>query len=367
MKKSRALTAVIAGLVLEGLASVAHAQSNVTLYGLLDTVVDISNQGHGTLTRELSGAPAGARWGLTGSEDLGGGWKSIFTVESGFGVNNGASQQGGLLFGRQAFVGVKGPPGQLSLGRQYSPEFFAFVGNDAFSGGWAGSTSNISWTRPNGTVAPLMDAFAKTARTNNSVYYTTPKLYGLVVQLMYAFGGVAGSVRDGSTVSASATYSLASLTLNGGYLRNVTADGAGDLIAWTVGGTYTIGPAQIVVGYARDTDTSANTPAKAGPKAQFSLANLGLRYQITPFLLARAQVTHIVNTSDGLIASQNAYAEAAGLEYLLSKRTSVYATYGQVQNKNESAYSLGGALYLGGAAAPNATGRTFQVGMRSVF
>jgi predicted porin len=367
MRKSSALAVVIAGLVLEGMTSAAQAQSSVTLYGVVDAVIDISNQGKGTLAREMSGGPFGSRWGLTGSEDLGGGWKSIFTLESGFGANNGASQQGGLLFGRQAFVGITGAPGQLTFGRQYSPEFWAFAKNDAFEGALAGGLPNISRTLANGTVAPLINAYAQTARTNNSVYYKSPNLYGLTFHAMYAFGGVAGSVKDGSTVSAGVNYTLAGLAVNAGYVRNVTADGAGDLIAWSVGGSYTIGSAQVFLAYTRDTDTSANTPEVAAPKVQVSLANLGLKYWITPFLVARAQVTHIVNTSDGLPASQNAYVEAVGLEYLLSKRTSVYTSYGQVQNKNGSTYSLGGALYLGGVAAPNATGRTFQVGMRTLF
>ncbi|OYD73727.1 UNVERIFIED_ORG: putative porin [Burkholderia sp. CF145] len=369
MKKSGAVAAVMAGIVLETMTPAAQAQSmtNVTLYGIVDTLIDISNQGKGTLVREMSGGPFGSRWGLKGSEDLGGGWKTIFTLESGFGANNGASQQGGLLFGRQAFVGITGAPGTLTFGRQYSPEFWAFSRNDAFELGLAGGLSNISRTLPNGTVAGLLNAYLVTSRTNNSAYYKSPNLYGLTVDAMYAFGGVAGSLKEGSTISVGANYTLASLALNGGYLRNVTADGAGDLIAWTVGGSYTIGSAQVFLAYTKDTDTSANTPAKAAPKVQFSLANLGIKYQITPFLFAAAQVTHIVNTSDGLAASQNAYAEAVSLTYQLSKRTAVYTAYGQVQNKNGSTYSLGGALYFGGATAPGATGRTFQVGMRTLF
>ena len=368
MKKS-ALAAVVAGLLLEGMAPAARADSgsSVTLYGIVDAVVDISNQGKGTLVREMSGGPFGSRWGLKGSEDLGGGWKTIFTVESGFGTNNGALQQGGLLFGRQAFVGVTGAPGTLTFGRQYSPEFWAMSRNDAFDLGLAGGLPNISRTLPNGTVAGVINAYLVTSRTNNSVYYKSPNLYGLTVDAMYAFGGVAGSLNDGSTVSAGANYTLGPFALNGGYVRNVTADGAGDLIAWNVGSNYTIGSAQVFLAYTKDTDTSANTVAKAAPKVQFSLTNLGLKYQITPSLAASAQVTHIVNTSDGLPESQNAYVEAVQLTYSLSKRTAVYTSYGQVQNKNGSTYSLGAALYFGGVTAPGATGRTLQIGMRTLF
>jgi predicted porin len=349
------------GLMFQGLAGVAQAQSSVTLYGVVDSYIDISNQGNGTLVRELSGAPMGSRWGLQGKEDLGGGWSSVFTLESGFGINNGASQQGGLLFGRQAFVGISGTPGTLTFGRQYSPEFWALAFNDPFLLGWAGGLPNISRTLPNGEVAGTLESYLITSRTNNSAVYTSPSLYGLTVRAMYAFGGVAGSLKDGQTVSIGGNYAQGPVTLNAGYVRNVVADGSGDLIEWTAGGSYAIGPAHIYLAYTRDTDSSG------GPRAQYSLANLGVNYQITAALGAMAQVIKIVDTSNGLAQSQNAYEEAVALTYSLSKRTMVYAAYGQVQNKHGSTYSLGSALYLGAPATPNATARSCQIGMRTQF
>jgi predicted porin len=367
MKKSKVLAATMAGLSIGAMSSAAHAQSTVTLYGIIDTAIDISNQGNGTLVRQTSGGMQGSRWGLTGKEDLGGGWKAIFTLENGFNANTGTAGQGGLLFGRQAFAGFTGPAGTLTFGRQYSPEFWAFTYNDAFYGGLPGGLSDFYRTRANGTVVNMMNAYATAARTNNSVVYKTPTLYGLTATVMYGVGGVAGSFKDGQTLSGWLNYTLGGFAFNGSYLRFVTTDGSGDLIAWTVGGTYTIGPAQIFAGYSKDTDTTANTPAATAPKVQFSLANLGLKYQITPALTAEAQVVHVINTSDGITSSQNAWIEAIGLQYALSKRTSLYASYGQVQNKGGSTYSLGGAVYAGGAATPNSTGRTLQLGMRHAF
>lgn len=367
MKNGKTVAMTVAGVAFGALSTFAQAQSSVTLYGIVETDIDISNQGHGALFRETSGAMQGTRWGFKGQEDLGGGYQAIFTLENGFNSNNGSLGQGGLLFGRSAFVGFTGPQGTLTFGRQYSPEFWAFTYNDAFLGGLAGGTSNFYRTLPNGSQKNVMNAYLNTARTNNSVVYKSPNLYGFTVTAMYAFGGVAGSLTNGQTVSGWLNYASGPFAFNGGYLRAVTADGSGDLIAWSVGGTYTIGKAQIVLAYNKDTDTTANTPVKGGPKVQFSLLNLGLRYQITPALMALAQVVHVVNTSDGLPASQNAYIEAVGLQYSLSKRTALLASYGQVQNKNGSAYSLGGAIYLPGVAAPGATGRTFQLGMRTSF
>jgi predicted porin len=365
--KGKAVAAACAGLALGALSPVARAQSSVTLYGVIDAAIDISNQGNGTLVRQNSGAMQGSRWGFIGKEDLGGGYAAIFTLENGFNANTGTAGQGGLLFGRQAFVGFSGPQGTLTFGRQYSPEFWAFTYNDAFLGGLQGGLSDFYRTLPNGTERNMMNAYATSARVNNSVVYKSPNLYGFTLTAMYGFGGVAGSLKDGQTVSGWLNYTLGPFAFNGAYLRTVTADGSGDLIAWSTGGTYTIGPAQIFLAYSKDTDTSANTPTVYAPKVQFSLLNVGLRYQITPALTGLAQVVHVVNTSDGLTASQNAYIEAIGVVYSLSKRTALFASYGQVQNKNAGVYSLGGAVTLGGVTAPGATGRTIQLGMRTAF
>src|SRR6202044_3471932 len=102
-------------------ATAAHAQSSVTLYGLIDAgITYTNNQGGHSNWQETSGSINGSRWGLRGAEDLGGGLKAIFTLENGFGINNGTLRQGGREFGRQAFVGLAGDQfGAVTLGRQY--------------------------------------------------------------------------------------------------------------------------------------------------------------------------------------------------------------------------------------------------------
>ncbi|MGO4306938.1 porin [Cupriavidus sp. RAF12] len=116
----------------------ASAQSGVTLYGVTDVNVEYVNRvgtavpsatngfksgaGH-SVVRENSGGYSGSRWGLRGTEDLGGGMKSIFVLESGFNLDTGTSQQGGRLFGRQAFVGLGSEYGQITFGRQYQSLF----------------------------------------------------------------------------------------------------------------------------------------------------------------------------------------------------------------------------------------------------
>ena len=123
-------------VALAALASVgaAFAQSTVTLYGRVDVALMYIEQKTTTLLqgtqKTATGNPGfavnsagltGSRWGLKGSEDLGGGLKAIFQLESGFTVDTGGSGQGGLLFGRQAYGGFEGNWGTFTVGRQYSP------------------------------------------------------------------------------------------------------------------------------------------------------------------------------------------------------------------------------------------------------
>src|SRR5689334_23208588 len=94
----------------------AHAQSTVTLYGIVDTGIEYYNNSasHGafigmpTLTGELP-----SRWGIRGTEELGGGYKAFFVLENGFALSNGALNYGGRLFGRQANLGLSSPYGSL--------------------------------------------------------------------------------------------------------------------------------------------------------------------------------------------------------------------------------------------------------------
>jgi len=127
--------------VCAALGTAAHAQSSVILYGLADANVEYANHlssvapgqagfpgKSGSRTGVTSGALAGSRWGLRGSEDLGGGSRALFVLESGFTMDDGKSTQGGRLFGRQGFLGLENDRlGALTLGRQYTSIFDTFA------------------------------------------------------------------------------------------------------------------------------------------------------------------------------------------------------------------------------------------------
>ena len=185
MKKSLIALAVLAA------SGAAMAQSSVTLYGVVDAFLgsnklEVNGVGQRQTIADTSGVN-GSRWGLKGSEDLGDGLQAIFQLESGFSLDSGASGQGGLLFGRQAFVGLKGGFGTVSLGRQYSAYdalHSASTHNyDAFTFNAATGTAG---GRGIGVSANGLSEY--TGRVNNSIAYQSPNFSGFSGAVVYGFG-----------------------------------------------------------------------------------------------------------------------------------------------------------------------------------
>jgi predicted porin len=185
----------------------AIAQSSVTIYGIIDQGLNyISNaqtiDGAGkrvgrTLYSTSSTVMAGNQLGFRGVEDLGQGYKAIFTLETGFDIGTGKLQEGGTFFGRQAFVGLSAPYGTLTFGRQYdSVVDFLRPLSAAASGGGGTFTSHGN----------DIDNFADTYRTNNAVKFTSTSYHGFVASGMYSFGGVAGSMSRNSIYSFGASF-----------------------------------------------------------------------------------------------------------------------------------------------------------------
>lgn len=167
----------------------AHAQSAVTLYGALDTSIEVTNPGAGYVARMDSGAYRGSRMGLMGAEDIGNGVKILFDLENGFGSADGTYAVSNTIFNRQAWVGVGTPYGTLRVGRQYSPIYIPFKGGlDAFGAG---------------TIASGLDNLSKiTPYESNAITYLSPEFHGFSTTLMTALrsasdgdgNGIAGNI-----------------------------------------------------------------------------------------------------------------------------------------------------------------------------
>lgn len=191
-------------------SGVAVAQSSVTLYGIVeDGVIYTNNQKGGSTVQAVTGQTNTSRFGLTGAEDLGGGYRAIFTLENGFDPSSGKLGQNGRLFGRTAAVGIAAPFGTITAGRQYEP-LSQYVGALSSAIRWAG------WT---GAHPGDVDNMQSTIRFNNSVQYASPTFDGLSFKAMYAPGGVAGSLSSQRAMSFGAGYKAGNLNVGAGYLN----------------------------------------------------------------------------------------------------------------------------------------------------
>jgi predicted porin len=326
MKKSLLAVAVAAAL-----PTFAQAQSSVTLFGILDASVEYSNDSansafnaaNGVVTRGddtlrlNSGTQSGSRFGVRGTEDLGGGLKAIFTIEHRLSVDTGATAGGGFQTGNgafwngQAWVGLSGGWGQLTAGRQYSPIFWALLPADftgyGFYNNWAGLTGGGFGVTPQGPI-----------RLDNSLAYKSPTWGGLTVYATYAFGevSVANAPASNDILGIAAGWQLGGLYLGAGYHDIDAAAGLESVLAATASYRFSsfgvsIGyTAQEFVGGAEATIILGSAFARIGPGTVFlNVASV----DIDKFAGAR--------NGDGL---------QLGLTYSMpiSKRTNWYVGYG---------------------------------------
>jgi predicted porin len=351
MKKS-----LLALSVLGAFAGVAHAQSSVTLYGIIDQGINyVSNvktaTGSGHLINMSSGVMQGSRWGLRGVEDLGGGLKAVFVLENGFDLGSGALGQGGLFLGRQAYVGLGSSQyGTVTLGRQYD-SVVDYVGPLVAADQWSGYF---------GAKPGDLDNFNNAYRTNNAVKFTSVNYAGLQFGGMYSLGGQAGNLSENQTWSLGGSYSNGPLSLAVAYLNARTPSNAGGLMGnntststpgaiktpvysgftnantyQVIGaaGNYTFGAATFGLNYSnvsfRNLGANGATIFERGANATFNNAEVNFRYQFTPFLVGglafdytdRGSVAKANGTSSG---TARYFQYQIGTDYFLSKRTDLY-------------------------------------------
>lgn len=353
-----------AGIAMLGAAGAAHAQSSVTLYGIVDAGVTYTNNLKGHSAWQFTGGnESGPRWGLLGSEDLGGGLKANFRLENGFNVANGALGQGGRMFGRSAWVGLSGASwGAVTLGRQYNST------QDVL-----GSLQMSSFLAQYSTHPFDNDDINNTFRTNNAVKYVSPTIAGLQANLVYGFSNSTGFANDNSW-SAGLTYVNGPLNAGAAYARmnhpavsatgavasdnyypaSASVFGAGLAHAirqqiWGAGGNYAFGPATLGLLY-----TGSNFAMATGGSLRFDNYEGSLRYLFTPALMAAAGYTYTqVARGD---AGGHYHQVSAGLQYLLSKRTDVY-----VNGFYQKASAAVGGAWINGTDGPSST--TSQVAL----
>ncbi|WP_059414993.1 porin [Cupriavidus basilensis] len=351
-------------------AGASHAQAqSVTLYGVVDTGIEFVS-GVGAARDHLVRMPGLAgtvpsRWGLRGTEDLGGGLKSQFVLESGFAPDAGTSNQGGRLFGRQAWVGLSGSWGQVALGRQYTMLFWSMLEPDMLGPNTFGSSS--------------LDSYLPSTRADNAISYKG-SFGGLTVGGTYSFGrdtvnagpspsgaNCAGenpadqrACREWSVLlkydtswwSVSAAYD--SLRGGPGAFGGLTSSRLRD-DRLTVNGYVNFKNGKVGGGLLRRDNDGSATPRS-------DLWFLGASYALTPAFSVDAEAFYLRFRH----SADKAWLYAARATYALSKRTSVYGTAGFLDNRGNLALSVSSGA-IGANPAPGGNQLGAMVGIKHIF
>jgi len=354
-------------VALAALAATGASFAQATLYGVVDqgyyteTTSGITGIS-GTVTGMRS-VLSGNRWGVDASEDLGGGLKAVAKMEYGAVVDN-AATAGALDSVRNAYVGLNGGFGSFTMGRTYTlihnvQGAFDPSGN-ATSAGWLGAASSR-------------------VRQSNAMTYSSPLMGGFGVDVQVGMGETAAPAAGGSSSTNDSTafgvkfttgallLSLATETVKNAALTNNlgsstaasqsilnTAVGSADADqqATSFGVSYDAGVAKLM---------AVRTTAKAGTAnpAELTTNNFGVSVPFGALALNASVGNGAVSTGSNGTADLSAY--QLGLNYSLSKRTTVYGLYGSTTAKTT------GLTGLGATATADYKVNTTSIGLRHTF
>ncbi|MFM0741774.1 porin [Paraburkholderia xenovorans] len=375
-------------------ASAAHAQSSVTLYGVIDEGLNYtSNAGGGKLYSLSSGDVEGSRWGLKGTEDLGGGLSAIFQLENGFNVNNGRLGPENQIFGRQAYVGLSSATyGTLTFGRQYD-SLVDYLAPLTSNGNWGGAMFSHPYDNDNTD---------NTFRLDNAVKFASASYGGFTFGGTYAFSN-STAFASNRALSVGAQYTVGGLTAAAAYLNvdspnngaagavaNLGSAGAdGSFTAdrqrvFGAGVNYTLGSATLGFVYTH-TDLSrpdatlyaSLTPSPtlgAASSLKFNNFELNAKYQFTPAFYVGGMYTFTSATyagTSGESAKPKYHQFGLMADYNLSKRTDIYIQSVYIKVANDSAVAGTGLEFASNPdiANPSSNNRQFvaRVGIRHQF
>jgi predicted porin len=362
---------LLAAALLAGFAGAASAQSSVTLYGLIDgglryNKVSIDN-GSGASNFGLAyGQQSGNRFGLRGVEDIGGGSRVTFQLENGFEFGNGTLQQGGRIFGRQAWIGVENNSwGYVRIGRQtnFATEYVG-IPVDPFGTGFGQLNMGAAF------------GVANTDRISNAIKYQTPNMSGFQAGVGYSFStgntgvytaAAGGGASTGSAYNFATQNNMRQLTLGAKYANGpiyvaasydkiYAQESKGEnasISSWNIAGTYDFKVVKLAAGYGQTRDGAVlgqgsgvtgagnfnNIGAGNGevifaPAVGTNSYIVGATVPVNPVsrvLLSWTMLTPNTNMKDAYNA-QNQTAYNIAYTYDFTKRTNMYALFGYMTN-----------------------------------
>ncbi len=387
----RTLLAAAIGMALS--ASAAAQTANVQLYGVVDVGVQyVTGVRGGSVTQLASGIMEGSRLGLRGTEDLGGGWRVMFTAEMRFEGDTGALgnrtisgtqlpdrvlaglppslqaaltnvaigpslgvNTGNRLFDRQVFVGLITPVGAVLAGRQYTPAFEISNRFDAFANASAASPGQL-----------LLIPAGFDIRADNSVMYRV-ELQGAFASAMYAFGETAGGTSRGSLWGLNGGYVTDRFGVGIAYNERKNSAGQKALNGLIGGANFNAGFANVfgMVARIREPNPSSGPELRAGLIAA-GVPGALIDTGVLPRLMQDARLYHVgarvplgVGTltlgysqvDDRRASNADVKSYGAAYTYPLSKRTDVNLAVTQVDNSANAQVLPGGNGFLGGVTA----------------
>jgi predicted porin len=315
LKKISVKKITLAALILAGFAASAQAQSNVTVYGLVDLGL-AKTTGQTTIERENHAS----RLGFRGAEDLGSGLSTIFNLEMEILADTGL--QKGNLFERQAWVGFKGSFGTVYFGRT----------KDLIDG----AQGRVEPFGADGVIGkvnePMMRGGVGASRVQNAITYNSVNMDGFVGSVQYVLSEISGAK---SGISVLGTYDMGPVSAHVGYQKAVqtavTTASQADL--FTFGGAYKFGDFKMTGQYAKG-DT------KVAAKGKLSSVLLGGIYSVgaTDY---KAVISRQLTTTNTFSDRNTVREIGIGLDHHLSKRTDLYAYAGRERVAHLTSYQAG--------------------------
>jgi predicted porin len=351
-------------LAVAGMASTAaFAQSNVTIYGLLQPSYDfMSIKGGAGATGDIGNMTYNnSRIGFKGEEALGNGLKAIFQIESKVDLVDRGDDAGGLA-DRDSFVGLAGGFGSLTFGNHQT----AYKKVADFADPFADSIGDY-----NNIMALTGTGQDFNRRVRKSAYYVSPNWAGFQLAASYAMGAAVTDIdgagkTDESVLSLGANYKLAGFNLMAAYEQQALKDEPNaatqaKLIGWKVGAGYKFSFGTSVAAIYENLSQDANANSTGLDRNAWFLSAVHPLTSNFDLMASYAQA----GDNKEIAGEQGARNYNLGVNYKLSKRTSVQGVYTHLKNKEDGAYFIDSAGYGDGNVGSKVSG--FSVRLRHAF